>query len=489
MEFQRLNSLQQQLAQNKIKLKPEEVQSKLLERFDFLKQEGGLRQIYSSYDFRFEENSMTDVWEKILDFLLTEVFNTYGITMSDLKKYTLLKNKIPVGLNNIIQEFRIEQKYITDEDLKNINFYQINFPELYPQTQGYISSFLGGLKSIINFTGTKIGCKEEKDDNDNIKIRTDISDDDKYKIIPDNQIIFNYEKFKNNCYIIMTALNDILIEEDNEIISTNNFIKLLKERFIEDKNKKNKDEEKLEKFDENLKLPYDTIYLDYILYYLHMIKKINIFKVESNNKNIEFIKLLKSPQEPITKKDEAIAKTLSEMELLEKRISDYEKKIESLTQKAKIQLNKGNKQSAKTLITKRKNYLKILENSQNTLSILDKQIIDLKNVESSANFAEILKDTVEVGKEIKVNIDDLHDVMEDISERKDAVEEIRSGIKDLSLINEKDDEEIDKELEELENENKKEEQQVKEEEFPFPNDDVIEEDKIIENLAKESENK
>ena len=497
MEFQRLNSLQQQLSQQKIKISPEEVQSKLLERFEFLKQEGGLRQIYSSYDFRLEENSMKDVWEKILDFLLTDVFNTYGITMSDLKKYAILKNKIPVGLNNLIQEFRIEQKYITDEDLKNINFYQINFPELYPRPQGYVSSFLGTLKSIVNFTGTKIGCKEESDNNDNIKIRTDISDEDKNKTLPDNQIIFNYDKFKNNCNIIMAALNDILLEEDNEIISTNNFIKILKERYMKENNKKN-DDEKIEKFDENLTLPYGITYLDYILYYLHMIKKINIFKID--NKNIEFIKLLKSPAETVTKKDEAIAKTLSEMELLEKRISDYEKKIESLTEKARIQLSKGNKQSAKTLMIKKRNYLKILENSQNTLSILDKQIIDLKNVESNANFAEILKSTVEVGKQIKVDVDDLHEVMDDITERKDAVEEIRNGIKEMNLNNEEDDEDIMKELEELENENKKEKninkqkKEVKdadEDEFPFPNDDVINEDddKLIEKLANEVENK
>ena len=142
MEFQRLDSLKAQISQNKIKLTPEEVQSKILERFEFLKQEGGLRQIYSSYDFRFEENAMKDVWGKILDFLLTDVFNTYGITMSDLKKYTLLKNKIPVGLNNIIQEFRIEQKYITDEDLKNNMVEMINNPNEYILVYYVLNNYL-----------------------------------------------------------------------------------------------------------------------------------------------------------------------------------------------------------------------------------------------------------------------------------------------------------------------------------------------------------
>jgi len=74
MEFQRLNSLQQQVSQQKIKISPEEVQSKLLERFEFLKQEGGLRQIYSSYDFRLEENSMKDVWEKNIRFFINRCF-------------------------------------------------------------------------------------------------------------------------------------------------------------------------------------------------------------------------------------------------------------------------------------------------------------------------------------------------------------------------------------------------------------------------------
>ena len=111
----------QQIPQKEITLNQKEVEEKLLNRFDFLKQDGGLRQIYSSYDFRLEENNMKEVWEKLLDFLYTEIFNSYGIKMSDLKKYTLIKNRIPVGLNNIIQQFRIEQKYITDEDLKNIN--------------------------------------------------------------------------------------------------------------------------------------------------------------------------------------------------------------------------------------------------------------------------------------------------------------------------------------------------------------------------------
>ena len=474
MDFHKMNS-GPIIPRKEIKLDPKEVEEKILSRFDNLKQEKGLRQIYSSYDFRLEEKPMLESWEKILDFLLTDIFNTFGVKMSDLKKYLLIKNKIPVGLNNIIQQFRIEQKYITDADLKDINFYQINFPELYPKQTGYISSFFGGLKSIINFTGTKIGCNEDNDNNDPMKIRTDITEEEKNKIIPDSQIIFNYEKFKYNCNNILSILNDILIEEDIEVISTSNFIKLIKERYIDNKDGLNQ-----------YSLPYGIDYIDHILFYLSKIKKVILFNIEANNKNLEFIKLTKTVSDTVTNKDEAIAKTSSQMELLEKRNSEYEKKIEQITDKAKAQIKKGNKQAARTLMIKKKNYQKFLENSQNTLSILEKQIFDLKNAESNANFTEVLKQSVKVFKQYNANIDEFAEITDDIKERKDVMDEIQSGIKDLNLMNEND-EDINKELEELEqgiNENKK------EDEFPMANnEDIVEEKIVIEQVVNDAEKK
>ena len=462
------------IPRKEIKLDPKEVEEKLLSRFDNLQQEKGLRQIYSSYDFRLEEKPMLESWEKILDFLLTDIFNSFGVKMSDLKKYTPIKNKIPVGLNNIIQQFRVQQKYITDSDLKDINFYQINFPELYPKTSGYISSFFGSLKSIINFTGAKIGCNEDNDNNDPLKIRTDITEEEKNKIIPDEQIIFNYEKFKYNCNNILSILNDLLIEEDIEVISTSNFIKLIKERYIDNKGE-----------GYQYSLPYGIDYLDLILYYLDKIKKIILFNVEASNKNLEFIKLTKSISDVVTNKDEAIAKTLSQMELLEKRNAETEKKIQQITEKAKALIKKGNKQGARTLMVKRMNYQKFLENSQNTLGILEKQIFDLKNAESNANFTEVLKQAVEVGKQYNANVDEFAEITDDIKERKDALNEIEAGIKDLNMMNVDDDEDINKELEELEKGIDE-----KEDEFPMPNkEDIVEEKIIIEQVANDAEKK
>ena len=196
-----------------INLSQKEVEQKLLERYDFLQKEEGLHQFYSSYDFRLEERGMVETWEQILQYLLSDIFSSFGITMSDLKKYTIIKNTLPIGLNNIIQQLRIEQKYVTEEDLKDDKFYQFTFPELYPPEKGYISNFLGGLKSIINFAG-KIGCKEENDSNEqDMPIRTDITYDDKYKNIPENSIIFNYQRFKTHCNQLLSVLSDILREK------------------------------------------------------------------------------------------------------------------------------------------------------------------------------------------------------------------------------------------------------------------------------------
>ena len=53
----------------------------------------------------------------IIDYLLSDVFNCFGITMSNLKKYSLVKNRIPVGLNNIIHQLTL---IVNDKILINL---------------------------------------------------------------------------------------------------------------------------------------------------------------------------------------------------------------------------------------------------------------------------------------------------------------------------------------------------------------------------------
>ena len=162
--------------------------------------------------------------------------------------------------------------------------------------------------------------------------------------------------------------------------------------------------------------------------------------------------------------------------------------MEQTDKKVKELVKKGNKQNARTFLIKKKNYQKFLENSQNTLNILEKQIFDLKNAESNVNFTEILKKTVEVGKQYGQNLDELADVTEDIKDRKDALDELQNNIKDLNLMSVGEDEDLDKELQELEDDvNGKIEksEDKKEEEFPFAHKDDVDEDKILKELENE----
>ena len=455
-----------------INLSQKEVEQKLLERFDFLQKKEGLHQFFSSYDFRLEERNMVETWEQILQYLLSDIFSSFGITMSDLKKYTILKNAIPIGLNNIIQQLRIEQKYITEEDLKDNKFYQFNFPELYPPEKGYFSNFIGGIKSIINIAG-KIGCKEENDSNEqNIPIRTDISYDDKYKNIPENSIIFNYQRFKNHCNQFLLVLSDILKEKDEEeVISIDNLTKTINEKYIEKEGKTGG----------LISLPYGVQYIDHVLYYLMKIKKIALFDIELNNKKIKYVKLLKNTDDTITEKDQAISKLLSHCELLEKRINEYQKKIDHLRNEAKNHLKMKNKEGAKTILIKMKNYEKFLQNSQNTQNVLEDQIFALKNAQNNASVTEILKQCLDAGKEIKMNADEFAEVTEDLKEQKDNLNEINIGMSEFITDNE---DELNNEMAQLEIENKNENEKKEDIKFPNANNEIIDENKIFEDLVK-----
>lgn len=448
--------------------KTDDIENKILNRFTFLQQDAVLHKNTSSYDFREEEKNMVDTWEKIIDFLLSDVFNCCAITMSDLNKYTVIKNQVPLGLNNIIQQLRIELKYVTEEDLKDDKFYEMIFPDLYPKQTGYVSNIIGGIKSFWNFAGGKIGCKEENDnDQQQMALRTDISDEDRYKVIPENSIIFNFNKFKIYCSQVLEVLKDILKEKDEEeIIPKYDFLKIVNERYLEHPNS----------ISERITLPYGVKYIDYALYYLMKSKKIILFDIESNNKNIECIKLLKNKDDTVTDKDTAVAKILTHIELLDKRINEINKKIEQIMASAKAQLKSGNKQGAKMFLTKKKNYEKILNVTQNSLTVLENQIFDLRNTESNVSITNVLKQCLEAEKSIGLNPDEFAEVTSDLKEHKDNLDEINSGMNEF--VDEKENEELNKEIANLEIEAK--------EDLSLPN--AIKEDKDENKIFEELKN-
>ena len=427
----------------------ESVEKKLLQKFEFLKDPNQLHKLYVSYDYNENDENMVKVWEEILKYLYLGIFSTFGMKISEIKKYTIINNKIPVGLNNIIQELRIRKKIITDFDLSNQAYYNKYYPELYPENnkQGWGSYIFSGVKSLVNFGSVKIGCAEEKNEDEIIK-RDDITEKEKYQNFPENTIIFNYEMLKKNCNEILNFLSELLQENDNEIIA--------KKEFIKEVNNISSNGG----IYNDVNLPFGSIYIEHCLKYLEKIKKISIFFIEHNSSKIEFIKLLITPNNSPSEKDKLIAEILLKCDSLNYRIKDLDKKIEICLNNVKNFIQKGNKNGAKPWLIRKKNYEKYKQNCENIHLTLIQQIIDIKNAEGEKKLTEILKQSNQIYKNMELDNDKFIEVSEDIKDMNTAKDELFESIK--GLVNEDDNNDIEKELKELEKENQKENN-----EFPF----------------------
>ena len=427
----------------------ENVEKKLLQKFEFLKDPKQLHKLYVSYDYNENDENMVKAWEEILKYLYLGIFSTFGMKISEIKKYTIINSKIPVGLNNIVQELRIRQKIITDFDLSNQAYYNKYYPELYPENnkQGWGSYIFSGVKNLVNFGSVKIGCAEEKNEEEIIK-RDDITEEEKYKNFPENTIIFNYEMLKKNCNEILNFLSELLQENDNEIISKKEFIKEV--NIISSNGGIYND----------VNLPFGSIYIEHCLKYLEKIKKIAIFTIDHNSSKIEFIKLLMTPNNTPNEKDKLTAEILLKCDSLNYRIKDLDKKIELCLNNVKNFIQKGNKNGAKPWLIRKKNYEKYKQNCENIHLTLIQQIIDIKNAEGEKKLTEILKQSNQIYKNIGLDNDKFIEISEDIKDMNSAKDEMFESIRGLAT--EDDNYDIENELKELEKENLKEN-----DEFPF----------------------
>ena len=421
----------------------ETVEKKLLQKFEFLNDPKQLHNLYLSYDYDEKDENMVKIWEEILKYLYLGIFSTFGMKISEIKSYTIIKNKIPTGLNNIIQELRIRQKLITDFDISNQEYYNKYYPEIYPENskQGWGSYLFSGVKNLVNFGSVKIGCSEEKNEED-IKRRDDITEEQKYQNFPENTIIFNYEMLKKNCDDLLAFLSEILQESDNEIIS--------KKEFIKEVNNTSSNGG----IYNGISLPFGSIYIEHCLTFLQKLKKIAIFTVEQNSAKVEFIKLLISPNNSPNEKDILTAQIMIKCESLQYRINDLEKKITLCLNNVRNLIQKGNKNGAKPWLIRKKNYEKYKQNCENIHLTLIQQIIDIKNAEGEKNLTEILKTTNQVYKNIGMDNDKFIEVSEDLKDLNMAKEEMYEGIN--NLVNEGDDADIENELKQLEAENENE---------------------------------
>ena len=423
-----------------LEISKEDVEKKLLKKFEFLNDPKQLHRLYVSYDYSESDESMVKIWDEILKYLFLNIFSTFGMKMSEIKKYTIINNQIPVGLNNIIQELRIRQKILTDADILNQAYYNKYFPDLYPENnkQGWGAYIFSGVKNLVNFGSVKIGCSEEKNEEEIIR-RDDITENDKNQNFPDNTIIFISEMLKKNCNEILSFLSEILQDNDNEIISKKEFIK-------EINNTSNNGG-----MYNDINLPFGSIYIEYCLQYLQKLKKIAIFTIEHNSSKIEFIKLLISPKNTPNEKDKLTAQILIKCDALQYRINDLEKKINVCMNNVRNMIQKGNKNGAKPWLLRKKTYEKYKQNCENIHLTLVQQIIDIKNAEGEKKLTEILKQSNNVYKNIGMDNDKFFEVSEDIKDLKSAKDEMYENVK--SLVNEEDNDDIENELKMLEMEN------------------------------------
>ena len=121
--------------------------------FYFLKEKDNLKKFYDEYNAgknKISKSKEKDedrdiilgIWGKIIKFLLEDILHCFYIKITDIIKYTTIKNEKPKAIEKIMQELRFHFGYITKSDLLSLNFYKDNFPDLYPQ-----NNFI---KNIIN---------------------------------------------------------------------------------------------------------------------------------------------------------------------------------------------------------------------------------------------------------------------------------------------------------------------------------------------------
>ncbi|XP_044737121.1 charged multivesicular body protein 4b isoform X2 [Chrysoperla carnea] len=151
---------------------------------------------------------------------------------------------------------------------------------------------------------------------------------------------------------------------------------------------------------------------------------------------------------------EAIQKLRETEEMLTKKQEFLERKIDQELAAAKKH-GTTNKRAAIQALKRKKRYEKQLQQIDGTLSTIEMQREALEGANTNTAVLETMKNAADALKAAHKNmdIDDVHDMMDDIAEQQDVAKEISDAIsKPVAFDSEIDDEELEKELEELEQE-------------------------------------
>ena len=397
------------------KITKEDCEKKIMVRFSELNDKQTFHNYFSSYDFRENEKSMLDFWEQIIYYFYDEIFNTFGMRISDILNYSKFKNSNPIGLENILIHLNKIRHFITEKELNDIEFFKNEFPDIY-NNKSWTEYISGYAKSIFNLG---LGCKTEKND----------IDIDHIQKLDNNQIFINYQMFQNHCDDLLNILTELLRQKDHEVILKNEF----NQNLLENNN-----------------IRFGNQYLDLCLKFLVGAKRIALFKVEIKGISYDCIKLLKHPNDTVTNKDYTIINILISIENLNKVIEETEKKISFNRNKAKDYLKLKNKDGAREYLKKAKIYEKVNKNYTNMISTLEQKILELNEMVTNISTKNILNEAIKVGKDIGINLEDFDKMAEDLKEQKDNQREVNNIIQNAANEN-IDDEEIEGELNDLKN--------------------------------------
>uniref|UniRef100_U5EWR2 Uncharacterized protein n=1 Tax=Corethrella appendiculata TaxID=1370023 RepID=U5EWR2_9DIPT len=167
-----------------------------------------------------------------------------------------------------------------------------------------------------------------------------------------------------------------------------------------------------------------------------------------------FGKLFGKKGDPIPTPSEAIQKLRDIENMLTKKQDFLEKKIDIEIDTARKHGQK-NKRAAIQALKRKKRYEKQLQQIDGTLSTIEMQREALENANTNTAVLTTMKNASDALKAAHkdMNIDDVHEMMDDIAEQNDVANEISNAISSaVGFGQDIDEDELEKELEELEQE-------------------------------------
>ncbi|MCQ2821236.1 MAG: SNF7 family protein [archaeon] len=384
-------------------LSKEEVESKVLEHFPNLNKNSDFGILFSSYDFHPEEAPMMDQWNNIINYMYESIFNTFGMSIDNILNYTKFKNSRPIGLPNILTSLRERGDYITSKDIMDDNFYRKRFPELFAYENTWGRYFKNAFYNIGSYALSYVYTP---------------SDSTQHEEIPKSEIFFNYRLLNTHCSEhLMDLLKQYCEEKHTDVITFEDFKNLIN--------------------DNSDAVPFGDSFLDLSLCFLEKTKRVALFEVGQNSqemqsnktgraeiKNAKCIKLLKDVNDIVTPQDVAKMQIKINQDIIQTRIDEIQKLMNTYHERAKEYYRIGKKDMASKLLQREKMQKKVLDNYSNIQVMLEENLLNLDNAESNLKVSDVLMKSTQALKGIMINTEKFDALTDDIRSQGEQLSEI-----------------------------------------------------------------